>query len=527
MTCCSFNHPVSPHQEIIHKIQLFRVSPDHYLLLLSIILLLFQCTQLRSQPSAYGSDLKSRIQRSSSIIIVAPHPDDEILGFAGIIYDAIRMGKTVKVVLLTSGEGYGSSCYFWKNGCPKEDSNCSGSVCNSSELERFGKLRIEESKKALAHLGLSSEHLITLGYPDDFIEDMLKNPDSIFQCASGKTVSASGKPLTGKHLVRELQTIFKTYSNAIVFTTHVRDSHEDHTALATFIQLARNELVKENIIFPVYWCIIHQPGWGDNNSWPPPACAGEFKKDEALLSREERYSPMQVLYPPASMKENPESYFLVPQLWIGDDGEKCIMRKSVDEFRTQAGLAGMRDSLPHKEYEGWMDRNGFLLSFVKMNHLFWEAPYPEIKPATSSPCRQLSTICLPGAWQDGNEAAGFEGSCSCQSEAYHGNGLRVASGLESGKAWYDIGPFFQDSISITIRLKDNSWSPGRKSMEIYNWVNSSWDLLSEWDDNSGLEHDLNVSAALKLSELGPLQQVRLLVNCSKNARLHVSALRVN
>ncbi|MCX6283615.1 MAG: PIG-L family deacetylase [Bacteroidetes bacterium] len=510
----------------MHNIQLFHFFPDYRLIRLSIILTLFLCIQVRSQPSANGSDIRSRIHRVSTIIVIAPHPDDEILGFAGVIYYALQMGKAVKVVLLTNGEGYGSSCYFWKNGCPKEDSTCLGSVCSSLESERYGKLRVEESKRALAHIGLAPEDLITLGYPDDFIEDMLKYKDSIFTTASGLKVSASGKSLTGKNLIIDLKDIFKKYHDAVVFTTHIKDYHEDHNAIAAFVQLARVDLAYENILFPVYWGVIHQPGWGDNNSWPPPEGFWEMKTGEAMLLREDRYTPMQKLHPPVGMKEVPEWYFLDEHLWYSGNREKCIMRKAIDEYRTQAGLTGMNDSLPKKEYEGWMDRNGFLLSFVKMNHLFWEAPYPVIEASAKCPCHKVSTLCLPGVWHMGDQVAGFEGSCSCQSEVYCDNGLRIASGLESGKAWYDIGPFFQDSISITMRWTDNSWSPGRKTIEIYNWDNSSREVIAAWDDNSGMEKDLHVSTALKPSQLGALHQVRILMNCSKNARLHVSALKV-
>ena len=58
---------------------------------------------------------------AKSILIIAPHPDDEILGFAGIIYGAMKLGKDVKIVIVTNGDGYGSACYFWKNGVPRED----------------------------------------------------------------------------------------------------------------------------------------------------------------------------------------------------------------------------------------------------------------------------------------------------------------------------------------------------------------------------------------------------------------------
>jgi LmbE family N-acetylglucosaminyl deacetylase len=327
------------------------------------------------------------MHRAGTVIIVAPHPDDEVLGFAGVIYDALRMGKTVKVVLLTNGEGYGSACYFWKNGHPAEDTTYKGAGCSPTDLEQFGKVRVEESKSALKQLGLNSEHLIILGYPDGFIGDMLRCPDSVFKSVTGNNISATGKKFTGKNLVDDLKTIFKTYNKEIVFTTHIRDQHDDHHALAAFIQQARYELVSENILIPTYWSIIHPPDPEDNNSWLSPVCSWEFRKGEYMISREKRYSPLQVLCPPDGMKEIPEKYFIDPALWNARDGNKAIMRKAIDEYKTQSGLITIGDTLPYKAYQGWVDRNGFLLSFVKMNHLFWEAPFPIVKSIEEGPCR--------------------------------------------------------------------------------------------------------------------------------------------
>jgi hypothetical protein len=76
------------------------------------------------------------------------------------------------------------------------------------------------------------------------------------------------------------------------------------------------------------------------------------------------------------MKEPPEWYFIDPHLLKAGNGEKSIMRKAIDEYKTQSGQITISGSLPGKDYVGWLDRNGFLLSFVKMNHLFWEAPSP-------------------------------------------------------------------------------------------------------------------------------------------------------
>src|SRR5262245_21750286 len=44
--------------------------------------------------------------RPESIVVFAPHPDDEVIGCAGIIQQALARGARVKVVAITSGDGF-------------------------------------------------------------------------------------------------------------------------------------------------------------------------------------------------------------------------------------------------------------------------------------------------------------------------------------------------------------------------------------------------------------------------------------
>lgn len=47
---------------------------------------------------------------SSKVLIVAPHPDDEIIGCAGLMQSLLKAGKEVHIVILTGGEGSHKGC---------------------------------------------------------------------------------------------------------------------------------------------------------------------------------------------------------------------------------------------------------------------------------------------------------------------------------------------------------------------------------------------------------------------------------
>src|SRR5215475_14791440 len=49
---------------------------------------------------------QTRSTRPDSIVVFAPHPDDEVIGCAGIIMQALARGERVKVVTITSGDGF-------------------------------------------------------------------------------------------------------------------------------------------------------------------------------------------------------------------------------------------------------------------------------------------------------------------------------------------------------------------------------------------------------------------------------------
>lgn len=109
----------------------------------------------------------------SNVLIVAPHPDDEVLGCSGLIQRLLREGKQVDVVILSGGGKSHAGC------CRIEESLLIDS-------------RRDLSRKAAGLLDLPLRNLHFLDYPDGSISfdcpetDRLKNlietlhPNAIF-----------------------------------------------------------------------------------------------------------------------------------------------------------------------------------------------------------------------------------------------------------------------------------------------------------------------------------------------------------
>jgi LmbE family N-acetylglucosaminyl deacetylase len=85
--------------------------------------------------------------KSGSILIIAPHPDDEIIGTGGLIIKKLREGCKVNIVFLTDGE-------------------CSGASPNQEETKQA---RISLSEKIAIKLGVPPENLYRMHLPDAFV----------------------------------------------------------------------------------------------------------------------------------------------------------------------------------------------------------------------------------------------------------------------------------------------------------------------------------------------------------------------
>lgn len=92
----------------------------------------------------------SELVMPDKVLIVAPHPDDEVLGCSGLIQRLLSEGKQVDVAILSGGGKSHAGC------CEIDESTLIGSRRNLS-------------RKAAKILGLPLENLHFLDYPDGSI----------------------------------------------------------------------------------------------------------------------------------------------------------------------------------------------------------------------------------------------------------------------------------------------------------------------------------------------------------------------
>ena len=172
----------------------------------------------------------------SRVLIFAPHNDDEVLGAADLISKTVKNGGSVKVVLITNGDGYRNAITFdYLNLNPKP-----------KDYINFGYNRQQETLKALEQCGLTEKDVIFLGYPDGGVSSMwsLHWDDSFPYISSFTHTSKSpyknsytmNAPFSGESLASDIKSIILSYKPTHIVYPHPNDRHPDHWATNAFVK---------------------------------------------------------------------------------------------------------------------------------------------------------------------------------------------------------------------------------------------------------------------------------------------------
>ena len=85
----------------------------------------------------------------NSVLIITPHPDDEVLSTGGHIARFVKQGDQVYVVALTAGEGFTFDIYLKKKTITP----------NFNDFIKYGENRINELTQSLEILGIKKDKL--------------------------------------------------------------------------------------------------------------------------------------------------------------------------------------------------------------------------------------------------------------------------------------------------------------------------------------------------------------------------------
>lgn len=174
------------------------------------------------------------IVKDDRILILAPHIDDEIISSAGIIQQAKSVGAQVKIVYMTNGD---DNIYSIVG----ENKNLK---VTPDEFVTLGEQRMKEGEAATQILGLTSNDLIFLGFPDAGLMQMLSKFYNTPFTARGTRLTYNpyqgtykqGQSYTGVNVSSDLNEIITSFNPTIIIVSHQRDKNTDHVATYRFLE---------------------------------------------------------------------------------------------------------------------------------------------------------------------------------------------------------------------------------------------------------------------------------------------------
>lgn len=184
-------------------------------------------------------------ETGGGVLVIAPHPDDEVIGCAGVILRALEAKKQVTVVVLTNGDGHVA---LTAAVAKKEREQLT-----PEDFIKAGALRQSHSVAAMRRLGMPRENLIFLGYPDGGLEKMWQMEDStafrqmltqkhetygVTECDYHSLKHDKAAPYVKASIVADLVEIIRDLKPSEVFVSHESDKHGDHRAAFWFAREA-------------------------------------------------------------------------------------------------------------------------------------------------------------------------------------------------------------------------------------------------------------------------------------------------
>jgi LmbE family N-acetylglucosaminyl deacetylase len=201
------------------------------------------------------------IKKKDRILILAPHPDDETIGCAGIIQQALAAGAQVKVVYLTNGDHNQFAFIVYEKRL----------TLRKGEFIHMGEVRRKEAIAAMKLLGLSEENLIFLGYPDfgtftifsQYWQGKKPFRDLLTRISSVpyKQNLSFGAPYNGESILNDLKRVLVAYKPNKIFVSHPADTNGDHRAFYLFLEVALRDLSKKIATPKIYPYLIHCATW--------------------------------------------------------------------------------------------------------------------------------------------------------------------------------------------------------------------------------------------------------------------------
>ena len=195
-----------------------------------IVFIIIFCIPLISYAYAFAEDSKDVIDftKDDRVLILAPHPDDEVIGTCGVIQKALKQNARVKVVCYTNGDSNELSFIVYEKRL----------TFKKREFLHMGEVRRKETMRAMVSLGVNPADIIFLGYPDfGTLEIFTKYWGNVtpykglftrVSKVSYREAMSMNAPYVGESILKDIEKIMLEFKPTKIFVSHPGDVNRDH-----------------------------------------------------------------------------------------------------------------------------------------------------------------------------------------------------------------------------------------------------------------------------------------------------------
>ncbi|MBL8829604.1 MAG: PIG-L family deacetylase [Planctomycetaceae bacterium] len=213
-------------------------------------------------------------------LVIAPHSDDEAIGCAAVMIQALAQGERVGVIIITASDGFPRAAAA----VVKKPID----ALQPADFFQLATIRERHTLQAMKKIGIAADDLLFLGYPDSGLATIYNTNGSTAyrQPFTEKSATyamvtrdyhslAHGQPApyTKAALTGDLAEIIKQRRPREIYVTHEIDTHADHRATCWFVRDAARQAGFDGQLLTY---VVH----GDEPTQPP---ARILKLDPATL----------------------------------------------------------------------------------------------------------------------------------------------------------------------------------------------------------------------------------------------------
>jgi LmbE family N-acetylglucosaminyl deacetylase len=321
---------------------------------------------------------------ASTVLVVVAHPDDEVLGFAGVVANAREQGRHVRVAVVTNGD--------WAAAGRTPFRVCGARRGRESRVARYGLRRNRETIESLSLLGLEwsldprRSDVFFLGYPNSALQSIARDESPSAHARSGLQHTYAyaggrarcggdlrslldGRPsaLRAADLAGDVDALLELTEPKDVYTHVSFDGHPDHAE--THRQLVA-ALERAGASVTLHSTLIHPEGTGERmadsaREWPNPS-------EAEVGTPFERFTPQHGFEAPPTGDQRrgwgplgaPDELVDVPQAMLEPDPARNLKWQAIARHRSQILCRPDSAGIYHASC-------GYMRAFVKRHEFFW------------------------------------------------------------------------------------------------------------------------------------------------------------